>query len=119
MNYGFYACQANRSFRKADYIAFLRKKRIAYLFKVVGDVKESVDLRDEPNIVPASYFSEKETDYKGTPHKLFKLERVDFEGLINDDSVDKNGNHCAFVQRQGYTTLEKFMEAKVTSDLRG
>lgn len=119
LKYNFYACQANRSFRNSGYIAFLRKKKISYLFKVVGEVKDSVNLREEPSIVPPSYFDEVEPDYQGIPHKLFKLERVEeFEGPIIDDSVDKNGKHCAFVQRQGYTTLDQFMNAKVTSDLR-
>ena len=119
LKYNFYACQANRSFRNTGYIAFLRKKKISYLFKIVGEVKDSVNLREEPGIVPPSYFDEVELDYQGTPHKLFKLERVEeFAGPIIDDSVDKNGKHCAFVQRQGYTTLDQFMNAKVTSDLR-
>ena len=119
LKYNFYACQANRSFRNTGYIAFLRKKKISYLFKIVGEVKDSVNLREEPGIVPPSYFDEVEFDYQGTPHKLFKLERVEeFAGPIIDDSVDKNGKHCAFVQRQGYTTLDQFMNAKVTSDLR-
>lgn len=119
LKYNFYACQANRSFRNTGYIAFLRKKKISYLFKIVGEVKDAVNLREEPGIVPLSYFDEVELDYQGTPHKLFKLERVEeFAGPIIDDSVDKNGKHCAFVQRQGYTTLDQFMNAKVTSDLR-
>lgn len=119
LNYNFYACQANRSFRNTGYIAFLRKKKISYLFKVVGEVKDAVNLREEPSIVPPSYFDEVEPDYQGTPHKLFKLERVEtFVDPIIDDSVDKNGKHCAFVQRQGYTTLEQFKNAKLTSDLR-
>ena len=119
LKYNFYACQANRSFRNTGYIAFLRKKKISYLFKIVGEVKDAVNLREEPGIVPPSYFDEVEFDYQGTPHKLFKLERVEeFAGPIIDDSVDKNGKHCAFVQRQGYTTLDQFMNAKVTSDLR-
>lgn len=119
LKYNFYACQANRSFRNTGYIAFLRKKKISYLFKIVGEVKDSVNLREEPEIVPPSYFDEVEPDYQGTPHKLFKLERVEeFEGPIDDDSVGRNGKHCAFVQRQAYTTLEQFMDAKVTSDLR-
>ena len=119
LKYNFYACQANRSFRNTGYIAFLRKKKISYLFKIVGEVKDSVNLREEPGIVPPSYFDEVELDYQGTPHKLFKLERVEeFAGPIIDDSVDKNGKHCAFVQRQGYTTLDQFRNAKVTSDLR-
>lgn len=119
LKYNFYACQANRSFRNTGYIAFLRKKKISYLFKIVGDVKDAVNLREEPSIVPPSYFDEVEPDYHGTPHKLFKLERVEtFVDPIIDDSVDKNGKHCAFVQRQGYTTLDQFMNAKVTSDLR-
>ena len=89
------------------------------MFKIVGEVKDAVNLREEPSIVPPSYFDEVELDYQGTPHKLFKLERVEeFAGPIIDDSVDKNGKHCAFVQRQGYTTLDQFMNAKVTSDLR-
>lgn len=119
LNYNFYACQANRSFRNTGYIAFLRKKNISYLFKIVGEVKDAVNLREEPSIVPPSYFDEVEPDYQGTPHKLFKLERVEtFVDPIIDDSVDKNGKHCAFVQRQGYTTLEQFKNAKLTSDLR-
>lgn len=34
-----------------------------------------------------------------------------------NDTYDKNGRRLAYVQRQTYTTYDKIISAKVTSDL--
>lgn len=125
IKYHFYACQPYRSFKSAEYIAFLREGEISHLFKIEDVLGESIDLRDYPDVVSPEYF--KDTDffngdeqYGGEPRKLFKLaEVVDvIKSPIVDNSMTKTGKHCAFVQRQAYTTLERIAAAKTTSDLR-
>lgn len=115
VKYHFYACQSNRSFLEAKYLAFCYDNRIKYLFEIV-DIKESVNLKQE-NISP-EYFKEKEPSYIGEPRKLFKLElkKTFTEDIINDKK-DKNGNPCAFVQGQTYTTYDKIINAKKTTEL--
>lgn len=125
LKYHFYACQPNRAFKNARYIAFLCEKKISHLFKIEEIVGESVDLKQYPDVVSPDYFEDsaffKEDDvYKSEPRKLFKLseEKDAIKSPIVDDSVSKTGKHCAFVQRQGYTTLEKIKSAEKTSDFR-
>ncbi len=115
LKYNFYACQEYRYFKPSRYIAFCHKNRIKYLFEIVGSPKDSVDLRTE-NISP-TYFEKEEPNYTGQ-RKLFYLKLVNmFSPQIENDSVDKNGKRCAFVQKQTYTTIERINSAKHTSDL--
>lgn len=118
--YHFYACQANRTFNNAEYIAFLCNKEISNIFRIEELIGESVDLRDYPEVVPPEYLEQTEPDYAGEPRKLFKLGDVtEFTIKVEDDSLDKNGNPCAYAQRQAYTTIDKIKSAKRTSQLRG
>lgn len=117
LNYGFYACQPNRKFRPSKYLAFYHQNRIKYLFEIIGNVKESVDIQKEPSVQKA-YFSDFEPNYKPEPRKFFKLKlHTTFKKEIKNDKTDKNGKATAFVQGQTYTTFDKITKASKTSDL--
>lgn len=118
LNYGFYACQPNRYFKPARYIAFYHQNRIKYLFEIEGNPIESVDLRSIPHISSSTYFTDKDSHYAGNPCKYFKLKQIQtFESEITNDKVDKNGNPCAYIQGQAYTTYEKITNSIKTSQL--
>lgn len=115
--YNFYACQPNRYFLPAKHMAFYWNHRIKYLFEIVNDPIEAVDIQTIPSI-HKDYFTIKEPHYKPELRKFFQLKLVkEFKSEIINDTKDKNGNPCAFVQRQRYTTLNQILKAKYTSDL--
>ena len=116
LDYGFYACQNNRYFKRAKYLAFAYKNRIVNLFEIVGEPKNDVDISKEPNI-PKEYFTKYEPHYKTDLRELFLLKKIRDDLDIQNDNVDKNGKRCAFVQRQTYTTYDKVITAKFTSEL--
>ncbi len=116
VKYKFYACQNHRSFLSAKYLAFCYNNRINYLFKIT-EIKDSINLKDAG--VPDEYFKEKEPQYNGDLRKVIKLElEKTFNPVISNDKKDKNGNLCAFVQGQTYTTYNKIIKATSTSELR-
>ena len=116
LDYGYYICQENRSFQPAKYLAFCFHHRIKYLFEIEEVVGESVDLSDIPEL--DRYLNDIEPEYSKDKRKVLKVEKVkEFTPEIENDKTDKNGNRCAFVQCQGYTSLEKINKAKKTSDL--
>lgn len=115
LRYGFYACQNNRFFRRAAYMAFAHKNRIANLFRIVGEPRNDADIKAEA-LAPKEYFDTVEPNYNGEPREYFKLEFVKTLDISNDNT-DKNGHRCAFVQRQTYTTIDQITTAKLTSEL--
>lgn len=118
LNYGFYACQPYRYFRPASYMAFYHQNRIKYLFEIIGDPVQTVDLRAIPDISGTDYFTVKESHYAGDLRKYFKLEIVQtFNPEIVNNKLSKNGKSCAFIQGQTYTTYDRIMKATKTSDL--
>ncbi len=117
LKYYFYACQPNRHFLPARYIAFYWNGRIKYLFEIEGDPKEAVDIKKESSI-NKDYFSKKEPNYKSEPRKFFKLKYVqDFTPEILNNIKSIGNKPCAFVRRQRYTTIDKLRLAQFTSQL--
>ncbi len=117
LKYNFYACQPNRFFYEARYMAFYHQNRIKELFRIVDKPLESIDIRTCSQI-PESYFIDAEPSYTSQQRKLFLLEHVHtFDPTIQNDKVDKNGHSCAFIQRQTYTSYDKIMAATKTSEL--
>lgn len=114
LDFHFYACQAGRYFMRAKYMAFAFKNRIQHLFEIIGDPKDNVDIMKH---VPADYFTKYEPNYVQDKRKLFMLKEVTLPHVIQNNNIDKNGRRCAFTQRQKYTTIEKIMNATVTSQL--
>ncbi len=116
LDYGFYACQPNRYFLPAKYLAFYHKNRIENLFEIEDTPDESIVLTEK--FVDKDYFVKKDINYDQTPRKYFKLKHIKrLDPVIENDSVDKNGKSCAFVQGQRYTTFDAVMNAKKTSEL--
>ncbi len=117
LEYGFYACQGGRSFRKAKYLAFYYAQRIQYLFEIV-EKNDNVDIKTRKD-VPAEYFQKKEPLYTPEERTFFKLKLVkEFIPAIKNDTTTENGRRIAFTQGQTYTTLDKIKNAEVTSELR-
>lgn len=117
LNYHFYACLPNRKFRPSKYLAFYHQHRIKYLFEIISQ-KDSVDIQKEPAINKTDYFKVIEPNYSPQARMLFQLKLSHtFSAEIVNNKTDKNGNSTAFVQGQTYTTLNKIMKAKTTSDL--
>ncbi len=118
LEYGFYACQADRSFKKAKYIAFYHQHRICYLFEIEGEPISNVNIRTLTDIVPEEYFLVKDPNYEGE-RTFFKLKKAkEFSPAIKNDKESCTGKPVAFTQKQTYTTYEKIMKAKTTSDLK-
>ena len=118
LEYGFYACQADRSFKKAKYIAFYHQHRICHLFEIEGEPISNVDIRTLTDMVPDKYFQVKDPNYDGL-RTFFKLKLVkEFSPAIINDKESSTGKPVAFTQKQTYTTYEKIMKAKTTSDLK-
>lgn len=115
VKYNAYACQPDRYFHPARYMAFCFDHRIKYLFKIVDEPIEHTGIRE---LLPDNYFNVKEPNYNGEERKFFRLELVkEFNPEIINDATDKYGKPCAYVQRQRYTTYDKIINAKVTSEL--
>ncbi len=117
LEYGFYACQGGRSFRKAKYLAFYYAQRIQYLFEIV-EKNDNVDIKTRED-VPEEYFQKKEPLYTPEKRTFFKLKLVkEFTPAIKNDTITEKGRRIAFTQGQTYTTLDKIKNAEVTSELR-
>lgn len=117
LNYEFYACQENRFFMPAKYIAFYHQKRIKYVFEI-EEIIDSVDISTISHIAKSNYFSVKEKNYIPQNRKYMKLRLVHTcNPEIKNDKVDKNGKPCAFIQGQTYTTYSKITTATKTSQL--
>lgn len=122
VKYDFYACQPDRFFIPTKYMAFYYDNRIKYLFEIILKEDWISDLSDKKWGIDPDYFIHYDTKYNTEEHKereLFKLRLVHIfkDGGIINDSKDKNGKKCAFTQRQRYTTYNKIMSAKYTSEL--
>lgn len=111
LKYNFYACQNHRSFKKAKYLAFYWQKRIKYVFKIIGEPEDNVDLHYKTEVINSQYFNELGKNDVGAPRKYFQLEKVNA-----DINVVHNAN-SAYVQRQRYTSYNKLVNSKTTDEL--
>lgn len=122
VRFDFYACQSARYFFPTKYLAFYYDNRIKYLFQIIGEPTDVIDLSEASLSIDIEYFSLYDKNYMQSNDKsreLFKLRLVKIfegEGIVNDNK-DKNGRSCAFVQRQRYTIIERIVNAKYTSQL--
>ena len=95
---GYYICQNHRRFQNAEYMAFFKDNRISRLFRIDGDPKDDMDLRDIPELT--EFLTAEKTEYNGEKQKLFRLVKFEDIGPIQNDSVDKNGNPCPYTYGQ-------------------
>lgn len=117
LHYGFYACQPNRKFRPSKYLAFYHQNRIKYLFEIVTQ-RKCVDIQTLKNVNRTNYFTVIEPNYVPQVRDYYQLKKVcNFNPEILNDKKDKNGKPCAYTMGQTYTTYNKIMKAKKTSDL--
>ena len=117
LEYGFYACQENRFFLPAKYIAFYHQQRIMHVFEI-EDSPKIVDLKTISHIAESDYFKIKEPTYSGY-RQYMKLKLVHTcNPIIQNDNKDKNGKPCAFIQGQTYTSYDKIKTATKTSQLK-
>lgn len=111
LTYGFYACQPNRSFKEAGYMAFCYNKNISWYFPILEGPKQVETLEGEEWISWKNVlFSQTLSPMDKTPHTIFKL----------GDPVKVSIQHTqpnAFARNQRYTTIEKLKKAKTTNDL--
>jgi len=116
--YKFYACQPNRFFLKAKYIAFYHQNRIKYLFEIAGEPIDEVDIRLIDDVDVKKYLTKVAPSDKPEMRKYMKLKFVkEFDPVIENDKKAHSGKSCAFLQRQAYTTYDKIIKARCTSDL--
>ncbi len=109
LNYHFYSCQPNRSFRDASYIAFYHQKRIQYVFQIKKKWDYINSLEEVKSVLPKGYVL---TEDDKTPHTFFELESTP---VMN--RVIKHNPPGPFVQRQRYTSIEKILNATSTDYL--
>lgn len=115
--YNFYACQPNRKFRPSKYLAFYYQHRIKYLFEIVNKI-DSVDIKTLKEVNTTKYFNKEEKNYKPEQRLYMQLKlHKKFDPEIINDKKDKKGENTAFVQSQTYTSYNKIIKAKKTSDL--
>jgi hypothetical protein len=115
IKYGFYACQDERFFLPAKYIAFYHSHRIKYVFEIES-INDHIDIATIPKIQNSDYFQMIEPNYTPQKRRYMNLKHV-CTTEISNDKVDKNGKPCAFVQGQSYTTIDKIKIATKTSQL--
>lgn len=117
--YHFYACQNNRFFRGAKYLAFYWNNRIECMYEIIGEPQDNMNLKDKTLNIPQEYFQTKEPDYKeATLCKVFVLGETNLlkRSIIND-TRSKSGRRCAFTQNQRYVTFDSIINAQFTSEL--
>ena len=116
LNYNYYICQNQRSFKSARYVAFYNNNQIRYVFEIVKVPEDNVDLSQRPEF--ALYLSHLDPDYSGDLRKVFTLGNVQNIGPIINDTIDKNGNRCPYTFGQPrYTELEQLISSVRTSQL--
>ena len=109
LKYGFYACQAERKFRKTRYIAFYFNKRIQHVFKIVGDPIQVKSLERVADQIREGYVLR---DEDKQPHTFFRLG----DEIVLDHEI-RHAYPNPYVQRQRYTSLERLQKAMTTDEL--
>ena len=74
LKYNFYACQNNRYFKQAKYLAFAYRNKIEHLFEIQGTPQNDIDLSQQQSI-PQSYFRQYEPLYKKSPNFLSMVQK--------------------------------------------
>ena len=124
-----YFCQYDRSIRPSGYIGFYSKGRIKHCYEINEAPKKDQQLLDYPKLV--DYFKtngfidddekllNSEFPWIERPHihQVFKLGPAININTIKNVEKDKNLKPIAYAQGQRYTTYNKIIKAKDTSEL--
>lgn len=117
--FGFYACQNHRFFKKAKYIAFYHSKRINTMYEIEeGYPQDDVRLRDQE--IPEAFFEKYGSHYSDEVNNEFfrlKGENLLADRMISHEKINGNGRIGAFTQGQRYVTLGSILSAKNTDEL--
>ena len=115
IKHNLYICQNERSFRPSRYVAFYKEGKISYLFEVTEAPSKDCNEQNTPVLNNVKQYQNRKN--KALQNQVMYLKKVSCVGPIKNDTVDKNGRNVAFVLNQRYTTYEKIMKAKKTSEL--
>jgi hypothetical protein len=116
LNYKYYICQNNRTFKPARYLAFYNNNQIRHVFEILEQPNDDVKLSEHEEY--SDYIQTAEPNYDGGLRKVFLLKFLTDLGPIINDKTDKNGNPCPYTYGQPrYTTLQVLQSATRTSQL--
>lgn len=123
-----YVCQANRSFKRVEYLAFYHGNKIHALVPKILDSSECVEMRKGLHTGKVgelvNYLLENNLREEGETYKILFLsppdapETVRLDKPIINDLVSASGVTTAFTQNQRYVELNALKKARKTSDLR-
>lgn len=124
-----YVCQANRSFRQVNHLAFYHGNRIHELVPKILKTWECIEMTRGLHKGQlgklVDYLLEKGLREEGKTYKVLLLsppdgpETVRLDGPILNDLVSARGVPTAFTQNQRYVKMVSLKKAKRTSDLVG
>jgi len=135
LRYGFYFCQANRSFRHCSHIGFYHNGEIAPIFPKIRKVIENIQI-NESVVNKHNGLSDPEKEFLSSAIKKLREDqnpRVDVQekvmflsdpdttetiklaSPILNDLVTDNGRGTAFTQGHRYVTLEAIKKSPTTT----
>ena len=112
LKHNLYICQIDRTFRPSRYVAFYKEGVIRYLFELIDAPYKNCNEKNTPVLKNVLQYKS-----KSEPIQVMYLKKALDIGPINNDTVDKNGRSAAFTQGQRYTTYDKIIKARMTSEL--
>jgi hypothetical protein len=112
LKHNLYICQNDRKFRSSRYVAFYKEGVIRYLFELVDAPYKNCNEKNTPALKNVLQYKDRDE-----PTQVMYLKKVADIGPIYNDTLDKNGSFTAFTQGHRYTTHQKIMRAKRTSEL--
>ena len=112
LNHRMYICQNNRNFQSSRYIAFYNDGKIEYIYEIVDAPYSNCTLENTPILLTLD-----QLDIPEEPRQVIYIKPFLKVDPIINDTLNKNGKSCAFVQGHRYTTLDRIKKAKKTSEL--
>ena len=119
LEYGFYACQNNRTRKESKYLAFYNQGGIHTLFEIIGEPQNDYDLSKSEDEIIKKYLEIADPNYiHGSFRQFYQLKLISDELNIKHLGKNKNGKGSAYTMGVfRYTTIEKIEKAKTTDDL--
>lgn len=114
LRYELYICQNERSFRPAGHMAFYANGHIRYLFEIAGPPFNHCNPENMPLLASIEGY-----EFDAPAHQVMHLGNRREIGPIRNNLTSQSGKRIAFTQGQRYTTLDKILAARTTSELVG
>jgi hypothetical protein len=112
LSHNLYRCQNDRTFRPSRYVAFYRRGVIKYLFEIVDGPCRNCMPDNTPELQQVSRYRN-----INEPGLVMFLKFIAEVGPIQNDTIAETGRGIAFARSQRYTTYDKIMRARLTSEL--